>query len=52
MRFAPAGTERGKSGGLRVCYVYFKKYGLVLLATVCAKNEASDLTETQWRYGQ
>jgi hypothetical protein len=49
MRFAPMAATRGKSGGLRVCYVYFKKYGLVLLATVYAKNEESDLTAAQKR---
>ena len=43
MRFAAMVGDRG-SGGLRVCYVYFKKYGLVLLTTVYAKNEESDLT--------
>jgi len=49
MRFASMAATRGKSGGLRVCYVYFKKYGLVLLATVYAKNEESDLTAAQRR---
>ncbi len=49
MRFAALAAARGKSGGLRVCYVYFKKYGLVLLATVYAKNEESDLTAAQKR---
>jgi hypothetical protein len=49
MRFAPPRAARGKSGGVRVCYVYFKKYGIVLLATVYAKNEESDVTEAQKR---
>ncbi len=49
MRFAPQRAARGKSGGVRVCYVYFKKYGIVLLATVYAKNEESDLTQPQKR---
>jgi hypothetical protein len=49
MRFAPSKAARGKSGGVRVCYVYFKKYGIVLLATVYAKNEESDLAEAQKR---
>ena len=49
MRFAAMAATRGKSGGLRVCYTYFKRYGLVLLATVYAKNEESDLTAAQRR---
>ena len=49
MRYAAIAANRGKSAGVRVCYVYYKKYGLVLLATVYAKNEESDLSALQKR---
>ena len=39
MRFAPPSWHTGKRGALRVCYVFFAEYSIVLLA-----NEREDLT--------
>lgn len=39
MRYAPVSQATGKSGGLRVCYVYFEKVHCVVLIIVYAKNE-------------
>jgi hypothetical protein len=34
----------GKTGSLRVCYVYFEKYGWVTLVTVYEKSELDDIS--------
>jgi hypothetical protein len=44
LRFAPAKWHSGKSGALRVCYVYFEKYAFVVLVTVYAKADLDDLS--------
>jgi hypothetical protein len=44
IRFAPAQSRRGKSGGSRVCYVYFEEYAIVLLVLAYPKNEKDDLS--------
>jgi hypothetical protein len=41
IRFARKGE--GKSGGVRVCYAHFPIVGIVLLATVYAKNEKANV---------
>jgi len=43
LRFAPAGSGRGKSGGLRVCYTYVEEVATVVLALVYQKGEKDDL---------
>jgi hypothetical protein len=43
MRFAPAGSGRGRSGGLRVCYAYVEEVATVVLALVYQKGEKDDL---------
>jgi hypothetical protein len=43
MRFAPAGWATGKSGGARICYVYFKEFGIVLLVIAYSKKERDDI---------
>jgi hypothetical protein len=35
----------GKSGALRVLYVYFEQFGIVVLALVYAKSEADDISD-------
>jgi len=45
MRFAPQSWRSGKSGALRVCYVYFEGYGEVLLLLVYSKSEKDTLTD-------
>lgn len=47
LRFSPSSWNRGKSGALRVCYVYFEKYGLVVLVLVYTKNEKETLTAAE-----
>ena len=45
LRFARKGE--GKSGGYRVVYFYFNEQLPVLLASIYAKSQAENLTETQ-----
>jgi hypothetical protein len=47
MRFAPHAWHQGKRGALRVCYVYFAEYGIVLLVIVYAKSEKDDLSHAE-----
>jgi hypothetical protein len=47
MRFSPPEWHRGKSGGLRVCYVHYPEFQVIVLAIVYAKNEQADLTVQQ-----
>ncbi|MCI0378379.1 MAG: hypothetical protein L0215_12290 [Gemmataceae bacterium] len=47
IRFAPARWKTGKSGAVRVGYVYLQEYGTVLLAIAYAKNEKGDLTPAE-----
>jgi len=42
VRFAR--KDAGKSGGVRVCYVYFEDHWTVLLVIAYGKNERDDLT--------
>ena len=43
IRFAPPGSQQGKSGGFRIGYVFFESYGIVLLVVAYRKNEDKDL---------
>ena len=43
MRFSPPASKVGKSGGFRVCYVYFEELGIVYLVYVYPKNEKDEL---------
>jgi hypothetical protein len=43
LRFSPERWPVGKSGALRVCYVYFEDYGEVLLVLVYPKSEKENL---------
>ena len=45
MRFAFHG--KGKSGGVRVCYVDFEQYGIVFLVMVFSKNEMENLSDAE-----
>jgi len=45
LRYSPEGWETGQRGALRVCYVYFEKYGIVLLCLVFRKSELDDLSD-------
>ena len=47
IRFAPLRSDKGKRGGMRVCYVYFEEYKKVALAIVYPKSKKDDLTEAE-----
>src|SRR5947209_4509854 len=47
LRFAPERWAKGKSGAVRVCYVYFEKFGIVLLVVAYGKKETADLSPAQ-----
>ena len=47
IRFAPAGSGGGKSGGARACYAYFPEFGLVYLCAVFPKNAKANLTAAE-----
>lgn len=47
LRFVPPQARIGKSGGLRICYVYFEDYGIVFLVYVYDKHERDDLDAEQ-----
>jgi len=49
LRFAPPGSKSGTRGGLRVCYVYYEEFHIVLLVVVYPKSEQDDLSEQQKR---
>jgi hypothetical protein len=44
IRFAPARWKSGKSGAIRVCYVFLAEHGVVLLAVPYSKREMDDLS--------
>lgn len=44
VRFSPPAWRKGKRGALRVCYVYFEEYAIVLLVIVYAKGEKDSLS--------
>ncbi len=45
LRFSLSG--KGKSGGVRVCYIDFESYRIIFLITVFAKKEQSNLTKEE-----
>lgn len=45
LRYSPEAWQTGQRGALRVCYVYFEKYGIVLLSLVFRKGELDDLSD-------
>jgi hypothetical protein len=45
VRYSPPGWNTGKSGALRVLYVYFEEFGFVALLVVYAKNEIDNISE-------
>lgn len=47
LRFASESTAAGKRGGIHVCYVYFEKWGIVLLVTAYAKNRKDELSAAE-----
>lgn len=46
-RFAPPRWKEGKSGALRIGYVYFEEYSLVGLIVVYAKKNKTNITDEE-----
>jgi hypothetical protein len=44
IRFPGELSSAGKSGGVRVCYAYFREFGLIYLCAVFPKNEQANLS--------
>lgn len=44
IRFAATDTDKGKSGGIRVCYAYFLEYHIVLMLMAYPKNRKDNLS--------
>lgn len=49
LRFSPPQSHRGKSSGVRVCYSYFREFGIVLLVEAYSKNRKEDLAAGERR---
>lgn len=47
LRYSPPAWHRGTSGAVRVCYVYFEKYGVILLVIAYGKNVKANLTASE-----
>lgn len=45
MRFAPIRLPQGQSGAYRICFVYFQRFGSVLMVTVYGKSEQENLSQ-------
>ena len=50
LRFAPRRWKSGKSGAVRVLYVYIEEYGLVILCLAYGKNEVANISAAVRRY--
>ena len=44
IRFSGQRSSGGKSGGVRVCYAYFREFDLIYLCAVFPKNEKANLS--------
>jgi hypothetical protein len=49
MRFSPKKWSVGKSGAVRVCYVYFKVHWTIMLIMAYGKGRKDNLTATEKR---
>ena len=47
IRFKDPKSNRGKSGGYRVCYAYFNGFGIVLLMAIYRKGRKDNLTKSE-----
>jgi hypothetical protein len=47
MRFSSPRWHVGKSGAVRVCYLYLQEYGTILLVLAYGKEEKDDLTPNE-----
>ena len=49
LRFSPRSWNKGKSGAVRVCYVYFVEHRMVLLIMAYAKARKESLDDSEKR---
>ncbi|MGA2499381.1 MAG: type II toxin-antitoxin system RelE/ParE family toxin, partial [Tepidisphaeraceae bacterium] len=47
LRFSPPSRRSGKSGGYRVCYLYFPAHAIVYFVLIFPKSEQPNLTAEQ-----
>jgi hypothetical protein len=47
LRFGLQHRSLGKRGGIRVCYVYYERFNVVLLVHAYAKSRKDDLTNKE-----
>lgn len=47
LRFQDPKSNKGKSGGYRVCYAYFEPYGIALLVQIYPKKSKRNLTAAE-----
>ena len=47
LRFSPPQWNVGKSGALRVCFVYYAEFGVILLVLVYAKSRQETISEAE-----
>ena len=47
IRFAPLRWGSGKSGAARVCYVYFRRWSVIVLVLAYSKDEQQDIPPVQ-----
>ena len=47
LRFSPPRWRTGKRGALRVCYVYFEEFAVVVLVYAYSKSQQEDLTPAE-----
>lgn len=50
LRFAPPSLRKGKSGALRICYVWLAEFGVVYLLLLYPKSEKADLSAAEQKY--
>src|SRR5262245_23472351 len=47
LRFSQPGSNAGRRGGLRVCFVFFEEYKVVLLSMIYSKSRQDDLSAAE-----
>lgn len=50
LRFAPPSWHTGKSGALRICYLWLEEFGIVYLLILYSKLEKADLSPAEQKY--
>jgi hypothetical protein len=47
IRFSREGSDRGKSGGERICYAYFPDHHVVVMVIAFGKNDKENLSQAE-----